>query len=80
MTNEEIFEGLKVIFANIRPQVDINTIGMDSRLLEDLYLDSLSMLLMSLAVEQKFNFQFETQAPFKTVGEVVEYVANAISK
>lgn len=78
MTNEEIFEGLKVIFANIRPQVDINTIGMDSRLLEDLYLDSLSMLLMSLAVEQKFSFQFETQAPFKTVGEVVEYVAKAV--
>ena len=75
MTQEEILAGLKVIFANIRPQVDINTIDMDSNLLEDLYLDSLSMLLMSLAIEQKFNFQFETQAPFKTVGEVVDYVA-----
>ena len=78
MTQEEILAGLKVIFANIRPQVDINTIGMDSKLLEDLYLDSLSMLLMSLAIEQKFNFQFETQAPFKTVGEVVEYVAGRL--
>lgn len=78
MTKEEILAGLKVIFANIRPQVDINTIGVDSKLLEDLFLDSLSMLLMSLAIEQKFNFQFETQTPFTTVGEVVEYVAKRL--
>lgn len=78
MTKEEILAGLKVIFANIRPQVDSSTIGMDSKLLEDLYLDSLSMLLMSLAIEQKFNFQFETQTPFTTVGEVVEYVADRL--
>lgn len=80
MGHEEILKSLKEVFANIRPQVDMNTIGMGSHLLEDLYLDSLSMLLMSLAIEQKFNFQFETQAPFKTVGEVVEYVAKATSK
>ena len=78
MTKEEILAGLKVIFANIRPQADSSTIGMDSKLLEDLYLDSLSMLLMSLAIEQKFNFQFETQTPFTTVGEVVEYVADRL--
>ena len=42
-------------------------------------IDSLSMLLLSLATENKFGFQFGSQEPFQTVGQVVDYVEKAIN-
>jgi acyl carrier protein len=33
---------------------------------------------MSLAIEEKFAFRFETQAPFETVGEVCEYIESRL--
>ena len=47
--------------------------------MKDLGIDSLSMLLLSLATENKFGFQFSTQEPFQTVREVVDYIDKAIN-
>ena len=78
MKREEVFEGLKEIFAGVKPKLDLNTVTMDSRLVNDLGIDSLSMLLLSLAAEHKFNMQFATDtAPFETVGEVCDYIVAA---
>ena len=65
MTREEVFEGLKEIFAGVKPKLDLSTVGFDSKLVNDLGIDSLSMLLLSLAAEHKFGTQFETtEKPF----------------
>ena len=58
MTREEVFEGLKEIFAGVKPRLDLSTVSFDSRLVNDLGIDSLSMLLLSLASEHKFGMQF----------------------
>ena len=75
MTESEIFEGLKEILAVMKPHLDTSTATLESNLVRDLGIDSLSMLLMSLALEKKFNVNFDTtRAPFTTVGEVVGYI------
>jgi acyl carrier protein len=75
MTESEIFEGLKEILAVMKPHLDTTTATLESNLVRDLGIDSLSMLLMSLALEKKFNVNFDTsRAPFTTVGEVVSYI------
>ena len=79
MTREEIFTALKEVFGTVKPKLNQDQIKMDSNLISDLGIDSLSMLLMSLAIENKFNFQFSTQKPFQTVSEVVEYIEKAIN-
>lgn len=78
MTKENILDGLKEVFTTIKPKLDLDKVTIDSSLVRDLGMDSLSMLLMSLAIEQKFSMQFETQKPFQTVGEVVDYIENNI--
>lgn len=78
MTPEQILEGLKEVFATVKPKMDLSKVGMDSSLVMDLGVDSLSMLLMSLAIEQKFGFQFKTMQAFHTVREVVDYIAEQI--
>ncbi len=80
MTREEVFEGLKEIFAGVKPRLDLSTVSFDSKLVNDLGIDSLSMLLLSLASEHKFNMQFgNTEKPFETVVEVCVYIVSAVN-
>lgn len=76
METEQILQGLKEVFSTVKPKLDLSKVDLDSSLISDLGMDSLSMLLMSLAIEQKFPVRFETEKPFLTVGEVVEYIKN----
>ena len=78
MTREEIMAGLKEVLAMVKPKLDQSVIKEDASLARDLGIDSLSMLLMSLGIENKFGFQFQTQKPFENVSEVIDYIEKAI--
>lgn len=77
MTKETVFDGLKEILSGVKPKLDQSTISYESRLVNDLGIDSLSMLLLSLAAENKFNLQFASDARFETVGDVCDYIIKA---
>ena len=74
MTQEYILNELKIIFKQINPKIDSDKITPDTRLTEDLGLDSLTILLMSFAIEKRFEFKFDGSPKFGTVGEVAEYI------
>jgi len=74
MQREEIFAGLKEILSLIKPSMDLSAVNEASQLVRDVGLDSLTILLLSLAVENKFGFKFEGQPMFGTVGEVIDYI------
>ena len=78
MSREEVFNGLKEVLAIVKPSLDQSSITDDSNLWTDLGIDSLSILLISIAIENKFGFKFEGVPPFKTVGDVVDYVAQKV--
>lgn len=79
MTKENVFEGLKEIIQGVKPKTDLTNVDFDSKLVSDLGIDSLSMLLLSLAAEHKFNMQFDsTTGPFETVGDVCDYIVAAV--
>ena len=79
MTKQEVFDGLKEIISVMRPNTDLATVGFDSELVRDLGIDSLFMILLSLAVEQKFKMRFpDGQAAPTTVGEVCDAVMKAL--
>lgn len=81
MSRETVFEGLKEIFTGIKPKLDLSQVSMDSKLVNDLGIDSLSMLLLSLAAEHKFQMQFATDVPpFETVGEVCDYIVSSVKE
>lgn len=80
MNKEEIFEGLKEILHNVKPKIEIEKITVDSSLIGDLAIDSLAMLLLSLAAENKFQMQFDNKVQFTTVGQVVDCIFEAKSR
>ena len=75
MQRETIFEGLKEILIQIKPSLDFSSVNEDSQLVRDLGLDSLTILLLSLAIENKYGFRFEGNPKFITVREVLDYIA-----
>ena len=80
MTKEQVFEELKEILSVLRPNTDITNVDFNTELVRGLGIDSLSMMLLSLAIEEKFQMRFpDGQAPFTTVGEVCEFVAGLAS-
>ena len=74
MQRETIFEGLKEILKQIKPSMDLTAVNEDAQLVRDLGLDSLTILLLRLAIETKFQFKFEGTPKFNTVSEVLDYV------
>ena len=75
MQRENILEGLKEILKQIKPKMDLSGVCETSQLVRDVGLDSLTILLLSLAVENKYQFKFEGTPKFNTVGEVIDYIA-----
>ena len=75
MQRDTIFEGLKEILIQIKPSMDFSSVNEDSQLVRDLGLDSLTILLLSLAIENKYGFRFEGNPKFITVREVLDYIA-----
>ena len=74
MQRETIFEELKEILKQIKPSTDLSQIDGESQLVRDVGLDSLTILLLSLAVENKFGFKFEGNPKFATVNDVLDYI------
>jgi acyl carrier protein len=74
MTRENIFTELKTIFKQIKPNIDMDTLTQETRLIEDLGLDSLTILLLSFAIEKKFEFKFEGTPKFASIDEVIDYI------
>lgn len=66
---------MKEILTLIKPSIDLSAVNETSQLIRDVGLDSLTILLLSLAVENKFGFKFEGQPMFSTVGEVIDYIS-----
>ena len=75
MEREKIFDELKEILKIIKPAADFTKIDESSQLVRDVGLDSLTILLLSLAIENKFGFKFEDNPKFITVGEVIDFIS-----
>ena len=81
MTKAEVFENLKEVLTVIRPKADMSDVNYDTELIKGLGIDSLTMMLLSLAAEEKFGIRFPVgQAPFKTVGEVCDAILELSAK
>ena len=76
MQREDILSELKEILKLIKPSMDLAKVTEESQLVRDVGLDSLTILLLSLAIENKFGFKFDGNPKFTTVGEVIDYISS----
>ena len=77
LVGDDMFEELKKIIKRIKPKTDVDSITLDSRLVEDLSLDSLAIMMLAMDIEEYLGVYFEDDVPqFLTVRDVVAYLEN----
>ena len=69
-----MLEQLKEILGKVLPEIDMATVTAETRLVEDLGFDSLAMMMMSMEIEDAFQFRFTELVRFETVGDVCGYL------
>ena len=73
-----MLDKLKEILNKVLPNLDVSSVTKDSRLIEDLGFDSLAIMMMSMEIEDAFNFRFTEFVKFETVGDVIGYLESRI--
>lgn len=69
-----IFDKLIEIFQNVIPEVSSDDIHEDSLLVEDLGLNSLTMMLLAVSIEDEYGITFDDSAKLETVNDVISYI------
>ena len=70
-----MLDQLKEIIERVTPGIDTSTVTPQTKLMEDLRLDSLSIMLLAMEMEAAFGFQFTEPVKFETVKDVCDYLA-----
>ena len=69
-----MFERLKSILIKVIPDIEGMEVSENSRLIDDLGFDSLAIMMMSMEIEEAFNFKFTEFVKVETVGDVCRYL------
>ena len=71
-----MLEQLKEILGKVNEEIDMSTVTKETKLFDDLGLDSLSIMLFAMEIEIAFGFRFTEPVKFVTVGDVCDFLAN----
>ena len=77
MSEKEIFEKLTNIFnIVINRGVDVSKINMDSKIVEDLGVNSIGLIYLAVAIEEEFGVDMANASleSFKTIKDVIDYI------
>lgn len=74
MIDLSVFERLKDIIKRSVPVIDLDNITMESSFKNDLGLDSLTTMMISIIIEEEFDFTFDGSIDFETVRDICEYI------
>ncbi|NLZ15559.1 MAG: acyl carrier protein [Erysipelotrichaceae bacterium] len=69
-----MLERLKKLMQGVDPEVNLDNITLETRLIDDLHFDSLGVMMLALAIEDEFNVTFDEPMNFLTVKDVVDYL------
>ena len=71
---------LKEILGKVNAEIDMDSVTANTRLVDDLGLDSLAIMLFAMEIEAAFNFRFTEPVRFVTVGDVCEFLENKLAE
>ena len=70
-----MIERLKKVINRVLPDLNLNNVNEDSKLHEDLGLDSIGMMMLGMALEDEFNIEFDEMVELNTVKDVINYLS-----
>ena len=75
-----MYERLLKLMKVYMPNVDLEAAGKNARLMADLGMDSIAMLMLSVAMEDEFGLTFTEPVVFNTVQDVLDVLDKNATK
>ena len=69
-----MLEKLKQLMKNVDPDVNLDGVTLETKLIDDLHFDSLGIMMFAMAIEDEFGVTFDEPMNFITVKDVVDYI------
>lgn len=71
-----MIERLKKLMQGVNPELNLDNVNLQTRLIEDLHFDSLGIMMLAMAIEDEFTVTFDEPMNFLTVKDVVTFLEN----
>ena len=75
-----MYERLVKLIKENMPDANVAEATRESRLFEDLGMDSIGLMMLSMAMEDEFGVVFDEPVPFETVQDVLDYLEKHATK
>ena len=69
-----MLERLKELMKNVDPDLNLDNVTLDTKLVDDLHFDSLGIMMLAMAIEDEYGVTFDEPMNFVTVKDVVDYL------
>ena len=69
-----MLEKLKQLMKGVNPDVNLDNVTLEKKLIEDVHFDSLGMMMFAMAIEDEFGISFDEPMNFVTVKDVVDFI------
>ena len=69
-----MLEKLKELMRGVDQDMDLDSVTLDTKLIDDLHFDSLGIMMFAMAIEDEFGVTFDEPMNFVTVKDVVDYI------
>jgi len=69
-----MLEKLKQLMKGVAPEVNLDNVNEDTKLVDDLHFDSLGVMMFAMAIEDEFGITFDEPMNFVTVKDVIDYI------
>jgi len=84
MERKEMMLALSDMLCRLRPELQLNADNLreDIHLKNDLAINSVTMLMLALTIEKKFDIRFASVSPdqLQTLGDVCDYIESRMEK
>ena len=75
-----MLERLTKLIKENMPEKDLSSVKPEDRLIEDLGMDSIGMMMLSMSIEDEFGVTFDAPVTFTTVQDVLDFLASNATK
>lgn len=69
-----MLEKLKELMKGVAPEVSLDDVTLETKLIDDLHFDSLGIMMFAMAIEDEFGITFDEPMNFVTVKDVIDYI------
>ena len=69
-----MLEKLKELMKGVAPDVNLDNVTLETKLIDDLHFDSLGIMMFAMTIEDEFGITFDEPMNFLTVKDVVDFI------